>query len=177
MGVDYAFDEKRFSDAVDEAVAANKRKRAKDGAFDAEIIDLAKMPVGLFENSRKEAAKRLGMRATVLDKQVNAKRIKEPKHASPGDLLPHWRIDDWPEAVDTDALLRDVMTRIQRHIVCSQDTALIVALWIAFAWAHDAATFSPLLVISSAEPNSGKTTLSTHHLVSHTAIDIDRRSI
>ena len=56
-------------------------------------------------------------------------------------------------------MLRDIIQRIHRHVVCSLDDALAIALWIMFAWVHDeVATHSPILNINSAEPESGKST-------------------
>jgi len=55
--------------------------------------------------------------------------------------------------------VRDLSWRIHRHVVCRYEDALTVTLWIMFAWAHDAATHSPLLLVTSSEPESGKTTL------------------
>jgi hypothetical protein len=58
-----------------------------------------------------------------------------------------------------DSLLRDIIRRIQRHVVISYDGALAVALWIMLSWVHDEiATHSPILNVNSAEPESGKTT-------------------
>jgi hypothetical protein len=72
-------------------------------------------------------------------------------------LHDHWIVEPWPEPVDGDSLLRDIVRRIRRHIVCSHDDALAIALWVMFAWVHDAvATHSPILNINSAEPESGK---------------------
>jgi hypothetical protein len=51
------------------------------------------------------------------------------------------------------------MRRVQKHVVFSSDQAVAVTLWIMMAWAHEAATFSPILLATSAEANSGKTTL------------------
>jgi hypothetical protein len=49
---------------------------------------------------------------------------------------------------------------VRRHVVLTQDQAIAVALWIMMAWAHEgAATYSPILMATSAEANSGKTTL------------------
>jgi hypothetical protein len=55
--------------------------------------------------------------------------------------------------------LRDIIRRIQRHVVISYDGALATALWVMLSWVHDeVATHSPILNINSAEPESGKTT-------------------
>jgi hypothetical protein len=61
--------------------------------------------------------------------------------------------------VDGDSLLPDIVRRIRRHIVCSYDASLTIALWVMFSWAHDeVAVHSPILLLTSAEPESGKTT-------------------
>ena len=45
-------------------------------------------------------------------------------------------------------------------MILSNEAATVVALWILFSWVHDtAAVHSPILLVTSAEPNSGKTTL------------------
>ena len=56
-------------------------------------------------------------------------------------------------------LLKKVSRRIKRHVVMEDDQALTIAIWIAFAWTHDAATHSPILCVSSPEAECGKTTL------------------
>jgi hypothetical protein len=49
---------------------------------------------------------------------------------------------------------------LQRHVVLTPDQALTVPLWIMMAWAQaDAAIYSPILMATSPEANSGKTTL------------------
>jgi len=56
-------------------------------------------------------------------------------------------------------LIRDIIRKLQKHVVISFDNALAVALWIMLAWVHDeAATHSPILNVTSAEPESGKST-------------------
>jgi len=56
--------------------------------------------------------------------------------------------------------LLSLKRRIQRHVVLSSEAATIVALWVLFAWVHEiAAVHSPILLVTSAEANSGKTTL------------------
>ena len=58
-----------------------------------------------------------------------------------------------------DSFLQAIVRRLKRHIIFNDEAATAVALWIAFAWTHDAATHSPFLLVTSAEMNSGKTTL------------------
>jgi hypothetical protein len=130
--------------AEDRAAAAKVRED--------QLIEALARTSGLdYKRKRKKLAKELGVGPGDIDEEVGARRL-EP-------LYKHWHIEPYPEVVDGDALTRDIIRRIQQHVVCSHETALVVALWIMFAWVHDAATFSPLLVVTSAEPNSGKTTL------------------
>src|SRR5262249_11101064 len=66
----------------------------------------------------------------------------------------------WPEVADGDALIRDIIRKLQKHVVCSHECALTATLWVMLSWVHDeVAVHSPILVVTSAEPESGKTTL------------------
>ena len=59
-------------------------------------------------------------------------------------------LEPWPEAVETAALLEELIKQLRRFIVFRHDTdAIAVALWIMFAWAHDVATHSPTLAVTS----------------------------
>jgi Protein of unknown function (DUF3631) len=136
--------------AVDEA-------KAKAEADEQKLIEaLAQLPPGItFARQRKEAAKRLGVPQEAIDAELEAHRSEK----APAPLHGHWIVEPWPEVVDGDALLRDIIRRIRRHVVCTHDDALAIALWIMFAWVHDeVATHSPILNINSAEPESGKST-------------------
>jgi hypothetical protein len=66
----------------------------------------------------------------------------------------------WPEAVDTAALLEELIAQLQRFIVFRHSTdATAVALWLTFSWIHAVATHSPNLAATSPEPDCGKSTL------------------
>ena len=67
-------------------------------------------------------------------------------------------VEPWPDPVDTKVLLTELMTQLKRYIVVYDDGAVIIALWVMFAWVHDIAVHSPLVVFNSAEGDSGKTT-------------------
>jgi putative DNA primase/helicase len=136
-------------------------KRVQAEAGEQRLIDeLAKLSALEYDRQRKRAAHDLGVRNSSLDKEVERRRAELADEAEPTPLYPHWVVEPWPEAVDGDALIRDIMCRVLRHVVLTQDQALTVALWIIMAWAHPgAAIYSPILMVTSAEANSGKTTL------------------
>jgi putative DNA primase/helicase len=134
--------------------AASDREPSTD---DEEIIRLAKLSTVEYERERKNAAKRLNVRASILDRLVQAER---PDHdaGKRRRAISFPEYEPWPESVDGNALLLAVKAHIGLHIAADDATITTAALWVAFAWAHDAYVHSPILVISSKEPNSGKTT-------------------
>jgi putative DNA primase/helicase len=68
-------------------------------------------------------------------------------------------VEPWPEAVDREALLSELVTTILAYVVIEERAAIAVALWIVHAHAHDAAAISAILAIISPEKRCGKTTL------------------
>ena len=140
---------------IGDADAKTEATRQEDELIEA----LARMRPGVeFDRERKRAAKQLGVRRGAIDDEIGARRSRREETTAP--LYGHWAVDPWPEVADGDALLRDIVQRIRRHVVCSQDNVLTIALWIMFAWVHDeVATHSPILNITSAEPESGKSTV------------------
>jgi Protein of unknown function (DUF3631)/CHC2 zinc finger len=136
-------------------------QRAADEKADAKaredelLAKLEKAEPGLaYRRQRDEVAKELRVGKTDIEAELKRRRETAP-------LFGHWIVEPWPEPADGDALLRDIIRRIRRHVVvCSPDDALVVALWVVFSWVHEeVATHSPILLVTSAEPESGKTTL------------------
>jgi hypothetical protein len=144
--------------------ADEKPDPAKKAAAEADeqklIGELARLSALEYDKRRERVARDLGVRKSSLDKEVEGRRAELAAEVEPTPLYPHWVVEPWPEAVDGDALIRDIVRRVRRHVVLTQDQALTVALWILMAWVHPgAAIYSPILLTTSAEANSGKTTL------------------
>jgi len=134
---------------------ADKSKATEEE--DRLIAALAAMPPGVERaRQRRQIAKQLGVRQSDVEDEVTARQAGGTRTAP---LHAHWIVEPWPEVADGDALLRDIIRRIRRHIVISHEDALAIALWVMLCWVHDeVATHSPILNIMSAEPESGKTT-------------------
>jgi Protein of unknown function (DUF3631) len=132
------------------------------GASDDELIDeLAGLSPLAYAKRRKAAAKKIGIPVGDLDREVKGARPKPEPDDSDGKRRRAFQFPEfeaWPEPVDGDALLLAVKAKIRRHVAA--DDALITAatLWVVFAWTHDAHVHSPILLITSKEPDSGKTT-------------------
>jgi hypothetical protein len=136
--------------------AKPKAKTAGKQREDELIAALAAMEPGIeFARKRKEAADEFKVNVNDIDAEV--RRFREDQAAAP--LYGHWVTEPWPEPVEGDSLLRDIIRRFKRQVVfrSPDDDPLAIALWIMLSWVHDeAAIHSPILIITSAEPGCGK---------------------
>jgi putative DNA primase/helicase len=66
--------------------------------------------------------------------------------------------DPWPEPVDGNALVSDLMQTLTRFLVLPEGAALALALWTLHAHTHAIASVSPILALWSPEKRCGKTT-------------------
>lgn len=84
----------------------------------AEIEALAALDPAAYETRRREAAKRLGMRAGVLDRLVAGARTKGGENdAAGGETAITERLDPWPKPVDGAALAGVMRARLCAHVV------------------------------------------------------------
>ncbi len=122
-----------------------------------EIRRLAALDPLAYERERKAAARRLGLRAAVLDAAVEAQREGgapgADRSAEPDAPEP------WPHPVATDALLGELVEAIGQHLVMSEAAIDAVALWALHTWVFDRFQHTPRLAITSPEKRCGKSTL------------------
>lgn len=96
---------------ADESLDPAKKAAAADG--EQKLIDeLARLSALDYDKRRKRVAKDLGVRESSLDKEVEGRRAELAAEAEPTPIYPHWNVEPWPEAVDGDALIRDIMRRV-----------------------------------------------------------------
>lgn len=119
----------------------------------AAVIRLAKLSPLEYDRVRKEEAKALGVRPGTLDAAIKATRKDEANDSPFEDVEP------WPEPVDGAALLTTITATIRRFIICNQETAQAVALWVAMTWFIDVVQVAPLAVITAPEKRCGKSML------------------
>jgi hypothetical protein len=128
---------------------AVRKQKEKDRAFEA----LIKLPSVEHEVRLVELAKRLDEDLEILRDEFAVFVGTEDSIRDIGHVEP------WHEPVDTQALLVELITQTRRYVVIHDDIAIAVSLWVMFAWIHEIAVHSPLLIVTSAEPDSGKSTL------------------
>jgi hypothetical protein len=130
---------------------AEKKQKEKAKRFGA----IMRFPVARHEKELQRLAERLG-------EDLAALREEFAEFLGVGAELSIEKTEPWPEPVDTATLLRECGAQICRYVVLVQDHHQTAAvLWAAHCWLYDhgVPTYSPILAPTSAEPDSGKTTL------------------
>ena len=129
----------------------------------AEVARLAALHPLEYDRERSSVAERLGVRVGTLDAEVEKERRCAPGPSEDDRLqgramaLPELEL--WPQAVEGEHLLRDMVAAIRRHVILSEPEALAAALWVLHAHALAHAEHSPRLHIASPEKRCGKTVL------------------
>ena len=137
--------QKREQDKADKEAERKRKERKK--AFEA----IGKLPVLAHEARLAEHSKRSGEDLDFLRDEFAAYYVPADIDTKP--------IEPWDQPVDTHTLLIELMAQLRRFVVVQDDVAIAITLWILFSWVHEVAVHSPLLVATSAEPDSGKSTL------------------
>jgi putative DNA primase/helicase len=129
-----------------------------DDEVDREICRLARLRPVAYEHERQDAAERLGVRVSVLDRLVKVERDSEEPQGQ-GTPLVFEEPEPCAEPVDLGDLLDDIADLLSRHVILPAGAADAVALWISMTWAAEHADCAPILLVKSPMPRCGKTTL------------------
>jgi uncharacterized protein DUF3631 len=132
-----------------EAEREKKEEAKKQKAIAVELKAIAKLPCA-------EQDKRLIELAGEFDTDVDELRAELEVLIGRRDES---EIELWPEPVETKDLLRDVTAQVRKYAIVSDDGAMATGLWCLFAWVHEKSVHSPILLVTSAEKESGKSTL------------------
>lgn len=127
----------------------------------AEVARLAGLDAAAYETARKDAAARLGWRASILDAEVNKARPRTP--GAPGDddtLEAIETLELWPDPVEGDSLAQEIRDRLRAHVIfASPADADCAALWLLGGYLMDVWRLWPRLLITSPTKACGKSTL------------------
>ena len=128
-----------------------------------EVLRLAKMPLPQYDTERKEAANRLNIRRSTLDDIVarlcSRMTLTDDDDGRQGSRIEFEAFEPWPDAVDGEVLIADMVKAIRSHVILTPHQALIVALWIIHTHAVEVADHTPRLQIRSPVLRCGKSTL------------------
>jgi putative DNA primase/helicase len=133
-----------------------------DPQTESELARLALLKPLDYGRIKKETAKRLGVTVGDLDAAVRGKRSElgiGASDAQQGQAVAFEEPEQWPEPVDVDALLEDIVIAASRFVVLPLHGPEKVALWVAHTYVVNASDVTPRLEISAVTPECGKTTL------------------
>ena len=133
--------------------------------IEAAILSLAALSEIAYETVKKDEVKRLGIGVRLLDMMVREARqaaaaaaAQDPAEKAKTKPAVISSLEPWPEAVDAQELIGDMVATFKRHIVMTDEEALTAALWCLHSHTIDAAAISPVLMFKSAAKRCGKTT-------------------
>jgi putative DNA primase/helicase len=124
-----------------------------------EITRLAALGVLEYEGERTQAAQRLQLRASALDRLVAAQRDPIDDGGKQGRVLNLPEPEPWPDPINGADLLDELSGIIRRYVAMSAHAADTVALWVLHTYLISGFGISPRLGITSPEKRCGKTTL------------------
>lgn len=134
--------------------AQNKNAESDKVTFDR----LAKLSPADYDRCRDDEAKRLKIRTTTLDAEVQKRRAKSGEILQ-GGVLNLTDVELWPDAVNGLDTLAGLAETFSRYVALPAGAADALALWTAHAHCFEFFQCSPRLNISSPEKGCGKTTL------------------
>jgi hypothetical protein len=124
--------------------------------LDYAVSELAKLSTLEAELVLESYAKRLGVPVPALRSEVKKARRFGGAAVNAISERPHWKVEPWPDPVSPKEVLAGIKRRIKQHVFMTDEAVLASVM---FAWVHEAAVHSPILLVSSPEPECGKSTL------------------
>ncbi len=119
------------------------------------ILRLSSLTQMDYDRVRKNEAKRLNIRVSILDAQVLAVRNAGKETQS----LPFAEVEPHPEPVEPAALLDEISKLICQFMVIEAYQADAAALWVTMTWFIEEIQIAPLGLIDAPEKACGKTVL------------------
>lgn len=121
------------------------------------------LELGEFDRQRGRLSEILGIGASTFKKLVKqAKRDSEATATDMGDWadqLVEPNPEPWEGEVDVIQIFSEIKQLAKRHVVMTDEQATTVALWVMYTYVFELLPQSPILLLTSASPRCGKTTL------------------
>jgi putative DNA primase/helicase len=143
-----------------EQAAAEREAGAKPAAEPGKafISKLARMDELTYQMNRAESAELLGIRVTVLDKEVQKARGQKAE-AGQGRKVEAQEIKAWEQSVDGAKLLDEISGALREHIVLTKEQADTVALYSVYTHAYEVFKVAPRLGVRAPTRECGKSEL------------------
>lgn len=144
---------------ADEYIQAVRKTDIDPVAY--KIKQLAELSPMEYDKVRKDAAALLGVRTSTLDAEVKAKKPTTPEDDQGGRAMDFDLPEAWPDPVNTDTLLNELVSSLKNCITLRDDhSAIAIALWVLYSYpVTEHGHIAPMLLITSPEKRCGKSTL------------------
>jgi len=129
---------------------------------DETIAQLATLSFVEYEKIRKEKAKVIGIRVSVLDKMVREERGEPEAKEGSGRAIKLYEPEPWDSPVNGAEVLDEAYNVIMRHMLIRKDDAIACVLWAVHTHLYDIFDHTPRLLITAPDAECGKTLLMTH---------------
>jgi hypothetical protein len=128
-----------------------------------EIERLATLDPINYEVARGPTCQRLGVRASVLDREVKKKRLalglEKKEDDGQGRAVKIPDVFPWHEPADGDMLATTLACTVKSYVALRDEEADAIAIWILHSWLVNSFTISPRLAVTSPTKGCGKTTV------------------
>ncbi len=111
-----------------------------------------------YEQVRKQEAKELNVRESVLDKEI-AKERKRLEQEELADNSIVSDVEEWPEAIQGNQLLSELKGIYKQYAILPEDAEVALSLWTLGTYCFDAFRIFPMIGLSSPEKRCGKSTV------------------
>jgi uncharacterized protein DUF3631 len=149
-------DKTKLSPEAEKVLGDLKKRETPPELTNDVVINLAGMTPLQYAQQLGRVAKKHKVPMRLLEKAVADARVELETEEL---LEPHWEVKPADDPVDAAQLFAEIEERILLHLAMPKDLAFVVALWVGLSWIHEHGTYSPILGITSAERDSGKSTL------------------
>jgi len=123
---------------------------------DLEIDRLAQLPIMDYDRQRKDSAKALNVRETILDGAVKDRRRQIQARDNANEL--EQGVEPWPYPVDGNQLANEVRGLFKKHCVLPAGGEVALTIWSMASYTINSFRIFPKLCLSSPEKRCGKTT-------------------
>jgi len=147
---------KSFSGAnhVGETVTVKTILALAKEADEALFTRLAQLDPATYDRVRDEEAKKAGLRTSVLDSMVAARRSEAPVGGKGCPIPPD--PEPWPEPVNGAELFETLTKTIKRFLIVDPKLYEVISAWVLHTYLFGAAVYSPILGLISPEKRCGK---------------------
>ena len=134
--------------------------RTEQAEFEEELRRLTELRPIRYDQEREKIAKRLGVRASAIDKEIE-QRKRQTEESAECEVVEQLftPVEPYDGEVNGLELAQAIQCEIRRYVSADKHAIMAAMLWILHTWAVAAAYIAPILLVKSPQKRCGKSTL------------------